>query len=173
MWEQNLDDGIKSIVPLADRAMSESAKGLPASMRLGFIDALSRGLEDNPRIKAYRQLEWSVLPTVESLILGDSVCIFEVEGERPFKPWDDEKAPAKRIFMPLCSRRLLIGSRKPSGPEVDVTAINEAFARCSLEFFISSKRLDGSGMIESIGVWSGMASGTELNAAWEQIKADL
>jgi Protein of unknown function (DUF4238) len=173
IWEQNLDDGITAIVPVANRAMSESAKGLPASMRLSFIDALSRGLEDNPRIKAYRQVEWSVLPTAESLILGDSVCVFEVEGERPFKPWDDETTPAKRIFMPLCPRRLLVGSRKPSDPEVDITAINEAFARCSLEFFVSPKRLDGSDLIECIGVWSGIASDTELNAVWEQIKADL
>jgi hypothetical protein len=173
MWEKNLDDGIKAIVPVANRAMTESAKGLPASMRLSFIEALSRGLDANPRIKAYRQLEWSVLSTAEALILGDSVCIFEVAGERPFKPWDDETTPGKRIFMPLCPGRLLVGSRDSSVPEVDLAAINQAFARCSLEFFVSAKRLDGSDLIESIGVWSGIANDTELNAVWEQIKADF
>jgi hypothetical protein len=174
MWEQNLDDGIQAMVPVANRAMSESAKGLPASMRLSFIDALSRGLEDNPRIEAYRQLEWFVLPTSEALILGDSVCICEVEGERPFRPWDDETAPAKRIFMPLCPNRLLVGSRKPSsGPAADMRVINEAFVRCSLEFFVSPKRLNGPDIIESIGAWSGVATDSELSAVWDQIKADL
>jgi Protein of unknown function (DUF4238) len=111
MWEQNLDDGIQTLRPVANRAMSEIANGLPASMRLSFIDALSRGLEDNPRIKAYRELAWYVIPTAEFLILGDSVCVFEVEGERPFKPWDDETTLTKRVFMPLCPGRLLLGSR--------------------------------------------------------------
>jgi hypothetical protein len=176
MWEKNLNDGIEAIVPVVDKAMREGAKRLPASMRLSFIDALSRGLDDNPRVRAYRRFNWFVLPTIESLVLGDCACIFEADGDRQFKPWDDETSPGKRIFMPISPRRLLIGAQQESKmTEVDVSAVNQAFARCSLEFFISARRLDSSEahLIESIGLWSGIADDGELNAVWEQIKNDL
>jgi hypothetical protein len=113
-----------------------------------------------------------VLSATEPLILGDSVCVFEVDGERPFKPWDDETTPTKRIFMPLSPNRLLIGSRGDTLPPVDAPVLNRAFSRCSLEFFVSSKRINGPDLAESVGVWSGIATNSELNAVWEQIKDD-
>jgi hypothetical protein len=173
IWEQSIEERAEEMAPVVDEAMREAKKGHAARMRVSFIEALSRGLDDNPRIKAYRQLNWFVLPTAESLILGDSVCVFEVDGERPFKPWDDEASPGKRTFLPLSPCRLLIGSREQAVSAVDLRAINSAFARCSLEFFVSAKRVDDPDMIASIGRWSGIASNTELNAVWEQIKNDF
>lgn len=77
--------------------------------------------------------------------------------------------------MPIAPCRLLIGAQEPKMTEVDVFAVNQAFARCSLEFFISARRLDSSEahLIESIGFWSGIANDGELNAVWEQVKDDL
>jgi hypothetical protein len=175
MLEQKLNEGAEEMAPVVDRVMREGAKELPASMRVSSIEALSRGLEKNPRALAYRRFDWFVLPTAESLILGDSVCVFEKEGDRAFKPWDDEASPAKRILMPLAPGRLLIGTHESDVPDLDILAVNQAFARCSLEFFVSSRRLVSSEaqMVESLGAWSGIISDCELNAMWEQIKDKL
>ena len=172
VWNQSIDGRAEELAPVVDSAMREAMKGHAEGMRVSFIDALSRGLEDNPRVRAYRELTWCVVRATEPLILGDSVCVFEVDGERPFKPWDDETTPTKRIFMPLSPHRLLIGSRDDALPTVDVSALNRASSRCSLEFFVSSERIDGSDLSESVAVWSGIATDSELNAVWQQIKDD-
>jgi Protein of unknown function (DUF4238) len=175
LWEQKLSEGAEEMAPVVDRVMREGAKGLPASMRVSFIEALSRGLDNNPRVLAYRRFNWFVLSTAESLILGDSVCVFETDGDRTFKPWDDETSPGKRILMPLAPGRLLIGTHESEVPDLDLLALNQAFARCSLEFFVSARRLVGSErqIVESFGTWSGIASDGELNTTWEQIKDDF
>jgi hypothetical protein len=175
LWEQKLNEAAEEMAPVVDRVMRDGAKGLPASMRVSFIEALSRGLDTNPRVLAYRRFNWFVLPTTESLILGDSVCVFETDGDRTFKPWDDEASPGKRILMPLAPGRLLIGTQESEVQEPDVLAANQAFARCSLEFFVSPRRLVASEaqMVESLGTWSGIASDGELNAIWQQIKDDF
>ena len=172
VWNQSIDNRAEEIAPVVNSAAREAMKGHAERMRVTFIDALSRGLDDNPRVRAYREFTWYVLSATEPLILGDSVCVFEVDGERPFKPWDDETTPTKRIFMPLSPNRLLIGSRDDTLPPVDAPVLNRAFSRCSLEFFVSSKRINGPDLAESVGVWSGIATNSELNAVWEQIKDD-
>jgi len=175
LWEQKLNEGAEEMAPVVDRVMREGAKGLPASMRVSFIEALSRGLDDNPRVLAYRRFNWFVLPTADSLILGDCVCVFETDGDRTFKPWDDEASPGKRILMPLAPGRLLIGAHESEMPDLDIPAVNQVFARCSLEFLVSARRLVGpeAQMLDSLGTWSGIASDGDLNAIWEQIKDDF
>jgi hypothetical protein len=175
LWEQKLNEGAEEMAPVVDRAMREGAKGLAASMRVSFINALSRGLDNNPRVLAYRRFNWFVLPTADPLILGDCVCIFETDGERKFKPWDDEASPGNRILMPLAPGRLLVGTHESEVPDLDIPVVNRAFARCSLEFFVSAMRLVGpeAQMVDSLGTWSGIASDSELNAVWEQIKDEF
>jgi hypothetical protein len=172
VWNRSIDDRAEEMASVVDSGAREAMKGHSESMRASFIDALSSGLEDNPRIRAYREFTWSVHPTTVPLILGDSVCVFEVGGERAFKPWDDETTPTKRIFMPLSPDRLLIGSRDDMLPPVDVPALNRVISRCSLEFFVSSKPTDCPDLPEFIGVWSGIATNSEFNAVWDQIKDD-
>ena len=77
--------------------------------------------------------------------------------------------------MPLAPDRLLIGTPEQAMPEVDLAAVNQAFARCSLEFFVSARRLNESEaqLTQEIGLWAGIATEGELNAVWEQIKNDL
>lgn len=175
LWEQKLNEGAEKMAPVVDRAMREGARVLPASMRVSFIEALSRGLDNNPRVLAYRRFNWFVLPTEESLVLGDSVCVFETEGDRRCKPWDDEASPGKRILMSLAPRRLLIGTYELKLPDLDVHAVNQAFVKCSLEFFVSARPLVGSEaqMAGDIGTWSGIAGDGELDTIWEQIKDNL
>ena len=143
-------------------------------MRLSFIDALSRGLDDNPRARAYRRFNWFVLPTIESLVLGDCVCIFEADGDRPFKPWDDETSPGKRIFMPISPCRLLIGAQNPKSWRLTYSPLTRHLPGA---VWSSSSVRGGSivrkPLIESIGLWSGIANDGELNAVWEQVKADF
>jgi hypothetical protein len=155
--------------------MCEGIRNLPVSMRTSFIEALSRGLDDNPRVRAYRRFNWFVLPTDEQLILGDSVCVFETGGARSFKPLDDEEPPSKRIFMPLAPARLLVGTYEAEAPHVDVIVVNEAFARCSLEFFVSARPLRDTEtyLLEYLGTWSGIATDEELQFIWDEVKSEF
>lgn len=175
MWEEHMDDHIQEMIPAVDQVISEHTSALPASMRQHFIDALSDGLDDNPRAQSYRRLNWFVLPTSEKLILGDCACFFETGGARNFRPWDDESSPGIRAFLPIAPNHLLIGTHESKTPDVDVVAVNQASARCSLEFFVSAQRLNESEaqLHGSIGVWSGIASDDEINEIWQQIKNDL
>src|ERR1039458_805984 len=52
LWEQKLNEAAEEMAPVVDRVMRDGAKGLPASMRVSFIEALSRGLDTNPRVLA-------------------------------------------------------------------------------------------------------------------------
>ena len=53
--------------------------------------------------------------------------------------------------MPVSPNRLLIGSRDDTLPPVDAPVLNRAFSRCSLEFFVSSKRINGGASAAAAG----------------------
>jgi hypothetical protein len=42
-------------------------------------------------------------------VLGDTICIFEVDGSRRCKPFDDADQ-VSRVFLPVSADRALIGT---------------------------------------------------------------
>ena len=86
-------------------------------------------------------MHYKVLKTNQSLILGDSIVIFEVSGERKFKPFYESNDDLKCIYIPLDSYSLLYATPNPEDkPNVD--GINKAIAQCSFDFFISKFHSD-------------------------------
>lgn len=78
-------------------------------------------------------MHYKVLKTNQSLILGDSIVIFEVSGERKFKPFYESNDDLKCIYIPLDSYSLLYATPNPEDkPNVD--GINKAIAQCSFDF---------------------------------------
>ncbi|TNW63725.1 hypothetical protein FIM11_25365, partial [Escherichia coli] len=89
----------------------------------------------------HQNMHYKVLKTNQSLILGDSIVIFEVSGERKFKPFYESNDDLKCIYIPLDSYSLLYATPNPEDkPNVD--GINKAIAQCSFDFFISKFHSD-------------------------------
>ena len=131
---------------------------MPQATKGGFIDSMSRNLTMEERVAWYAAYTWFICAAPTPLILSDSTCIFETKGARRFKPLDVEKIEeTQRIYLPLCSKTLLVGVRGSGRPDINWSLINKASARCSYEFFISSREIPaGSHLIKSLGVWSGL-----------------
>jgi hypothetical protein len=172
--QRQLDELAEDAATVVSESMRDGVRTLPTSMRTHFIEAFARGLESNPRIEGYARYKWFVVPVAGRLILGDSVCVFETAGRRRFKPLDDETDQGKRVLMPLSTGRILVGTDDSEAPAVSEAEANEAFAKCSLEFFVSAHLLsdEEAQLVDSIGTWSGIATDEEQRALLDEIKRD-
>lgn len=102
------------------------------------IKALLKNLVSGPRLEHYRLLNWYVRKSHEPLILGDVGCIFELDGHAQFKSLGGTDDKILNVYLPISSDCLVVGTAHSEFPRIDFTAINEAVARCSREFFICS-----------------------------------
>ena len=126
------------------------------------------------RSASYAKHNWFVLRPASPVLLGDTVCLFETTGERRFKPLDDEADSIHRIYLPLASDCLLIGTPFKSCPVVDVRLLNKAIARCSYEFFVSAQALpDQSPLVKKLGKWSGILGAEEVQSLMKELTRDF
>lgn len=117
---------------------------LPGSIAKAHARVLSKSLVPPERVRVLRALEWEVIPADEAqvhFILPDCVVIASsgASDYQPFAMLSIEEVAT--IVMPLSPKQLLVGST--SLARIDSAHINADFARCSLEFFISSRRDEG------------------------------
>lgn len=111
----------------------------PKSMKEGHIKALIQSLTPELRVEDYKSLRWFTYNSNELLILGDIGCLIEVEGERRFKSMNVGDDVIKNVFLPISERQILIGTSFSTITNVNINILNETIAKCSREFFISSK----------------------------------
>ena len=89
------------------------------------------------RMKRYEKFVFMVQEIQEgNMILGDSVILFQVSGNRPFKSFIAKDDEINMILLPLSPKRILVGSQKKY--EVLPSNLRQVIARCSLEYFISA-----------------------------------
>lgn len=173
-----LDELLRDCVPQTLTSMNELVNTyrsmLPQATRAAFIDSLSRNLEPEQRIEVYGKYNWFLIRATSPLLLGDSACVFETGGTRRFKTLNDPDDDVKRIFLPVSSDRLLVGTPTPYRPEIDLRNLNKAIARCSHEFFVSSKclRAPDDCLAKMIGQWSGILGNSELNALMHELRKE-
>jgi hypothetical protein len=167
-----LDDYAQEGATVLDETMQQSIKGLPGSMRTHLIEAMSHNLDGGARAEAYAAFKWFLVAAGEPLILGDSVCVFEGDGQRPFRPIDDETSRTKAIFLPISSDRVLVGTTDKA-PSIDAAVLRDACARCSLEFFVSAEPVTESTLHHSIGSWAGILSVDETRSLLDDVKREL
>lgn len=113
------------------------AEGLEDMVKQGHIKALLKNLVSDPRVEHYQKLRWYVRRSNEPLILGDVGCLFELRGECRFKSLGGVEDEIQNVFLPISSDCMIVGT-VAGVPEVDFVAINEAVAKCSRDFFVSS-----------------------------------
>lgn len=134
-------------------ALSSLGGILPGSIAKGHARVLSESLVPQERVKVLRTLEWKVIPAggaQSPFILPDCVVIASSDSKdyQPF--WMLSIDEAATVVMPLSPKQLLVGSSTPV--RIDPTQVNMDFARCSLDFFISSGQDEAIlGLMELVG----------------------
>jgi hypothetical protein len=139
---------------------------LKPAVRAANISSISNNLDSLGFAKLYEHHKWFLLDVDILLLLGDSGCIFETDGARRFRIFPDAADQIKRIYLPISSTRLLIGSVNNHPPNVEIAGLNKAIARCSFDFFVASRKLDivDRHFVNNIGKWAGMIGKKELVA---------
>lgn len=103
---------------------------------------LSDTLLPKDRLNALQAMDWNIVEPDEGeshFILPDCVVVASTKTSEDLKPfWMLSVEEAELVVIPLSPRQILIGSscRNQSLP----TNINAHLAKCSLDFFISSKQ---------------------------------
>ena len=172
--QQKLDESAEVMAAVAGDAIRKAAKQLPSSMRTNMNETFLSALDDNPRIEAYRRFKWTVIPCERVLVLGDSVCVFETFGTPKFRRLDDEDHQAKRILMPLSPDRLLVGNTDAEQEPLTERQLNEVSVRCSLEFFVSARRLEPTDahLAQTLGTWAKLLTEEEQREILSDFKQD-
>jgi hypothetical protein len=147
---------------------------VPNAVRDGHIRTLAKHPAPEPRSEAYQSLNWCVREVADPLILGDIGCLFEIAGERRFKPFDDKGDKIVNVYFPIASRKLLLGASHSPAFDLDVGHVNRATSKCSYEYFVCSELSTvNDALSHSIGDWAGILSKREMEQLLNEILADL
>lgn len=141
------------------------------AVKVGHNQALENSLAQEAA--SYAKLNWHLMLISEDLLLGDTACITEL-SDRKFIPVAFPGSDVQRIYLPIDARRVLVGSPSRSVTELKVSKINKAIARCSFEFFLSSRELPSdSHLIEHLGEWSGLLSAKDFEREMKVLQKKL
>lgn len=139
MLEMHLENYITSnlepIRGMFKLAVDQHLKGV---VKKGHINGMIRNISENMKVEAYKNLNYRVISTDFSLILGDSVVFFEFDGLKEFKPFYDVKNTLKSVYLPISSNLFIYGSEDNTVPKLEI--INEMSAKCSSDFFIACEK---------------------------------
>jgi hypothetical protein len=134
-----IDQHKKQIQLFVQLFFTQLKNSLPAMLKKAHINALGKGLVPEPRAEKYRSLKWFVGQSETDLILGDVGCLFAIKGGKRYKSLTFADDEIQNIYLPISYNRILIGTPLHSVPEIDFKAINDAYAKCSRDYFVSSK----------------------------------
>lgn len=130
-------------------------------VKQAHIKSLLKNLVSQPRVEHYQKLHWFVRRPSEALVLGDVCCLFKIESK--YKSLGGTEDAIERIYLPIASDCVVVGSLRDEVPEISVKELNKASVRVSRDYFISSV---GSGdmncLSDLLGTESQMATKNEL-----------
>jgi len=134
---------------------------IPAMVKDGHIKALAKSLIAEPRLENYRSLNWFICDSKEPLVLGDVGCLFQVAGSKKFKSLNDKEDELVSVYLPISSKKLVVGAPSRLMPSVVSAIVNENSVRTSREFFVgeTSERLD---LLDILGTESAILSEEEI-----------
>lgn len=138
----------KNFVGAAIESFGMNAAGF---ITKGHARVLSESLVPQERVRALRALAWEVVPDDEAqrhFILPDCVVIAS-DGTTAYQPLPMlSVGEAMTVVMPLSPKQLLVGSACPV--RIDSASLNVSLATCSLDFFIGSRRDDGTAALAAL-----------------------
>lgn len=141
------------LIPLFENMV---LSGIPEAAKKGHLKGL--GMDESLKIEEYKKLNYKVINVEQSLILGDCLVVFEVDGDRRFKPFHEKDDDLKAVYMPINSHSILYGAKYPDdNPSLE--NINDIVAQCSTDFFICKEPIHNMNEIQNlIGVNSYLLS---------------
>lgn len=108
------------------------------SIKSGHVKALMETITPESKVSRLVELQYQVVSSSEvSLPLGDSMVLFHVSGERPFKPFYEGKDELLAVFLPITPHRVLVGSKGLY--DFEFTRLRREIASSAMEHFISSE----------------------------------
>ncbi len=151
---------------------SRFTEGMPKALKSGHLRALKKDIAPERKVQHYTTLSYALLDLRDdSLILGDSPVVFEVDGARRYKTLIEKGNILKSVYLPLTPRRLLLGTC--SAPNPDVADISKVVARCSLEHFISHRRCEANDLLKGeIGQDAYLLSKKQIQDIWTGILSE-
>jgi hypothetical protein len=154
-------------------SLMELKEDLPQALREAVREAMDGNIAARVRADLYRDLNWFVTKPRDPVVLGDAACLLETNEKRRFRTFDSSDGETIRVFLPVSSTAVLVGTRSRRCPVLD-TQMNQWIARCSMEYFISSSELPiDSRLSSSIGVWAMVADEAEVSSIIEGIRPTL
>jgi hypothetical protein len=137
--ESDLASLLDNLSIITERIKAELMPIIKDAIKAGHIKALKKSIAPLEKIRWYQNLQFCVFPSLSTNIpLGDSVLVFQVEGERQFKPFTQKDDRIEAIYLPLSSNLVLVGTKMGVTP--DISKLPMAIAQCSLEYFISDSQ---------------------------------
>ena len=109
---------------------------LPQIIKDAHVDTLLKSAVPELRVRWYGTFDWFVADVQGRLILPDSACLFELQDGR-FKSVNDENDQVVRIYLPISSRRLLIGASAKPESMIGAEDFNQVAAQHSYELFVA------------------------------------
>lgn len=159
--EEQIAEAVEALLPAAiqhlaaampdeiRRTAPDHARALEAEAKMAFESSLLREAVKQAHLKALRlpsapttredafaELTFEVRRFAEGdIILGDSVAVYAVTGERKVTPLNDSATPMIGVLLPLDPETCLIGELgEPCESFSTAASIRRSIAECSLEF---------------------------------------
>lgn len=180
-----LEEILKASQPLLDQLLPSLLASLPSmanqfraaipqivktGSKSGHIKGLQQSLAPPVKTDAYTNLKFQILHDQEATIpLGDSMLVFQLQGERKFKPFSEKDDQVHAVYLPLSSDRVLVGSVNDA--VLYVSHLPTVIAQCSLEYFIGSTNSTANDRLHSrIGEFAYMLSQEQIETLIEEVK---
>lgn len=134
-------DFMPTSVPLLRVFLDRLQEGFPSTVERAHLSALERSLVPAARVSALKALRWNVFSVHDPhyFVLPDCLAVVGEDASlENLKPYSSSSIDEVfLVAMPISSKQLLIGSRDGTLP--DPGMLNQEFAKCSFEFFVSSR----------------------------------
>lgn len=135
---EKLDAQMPKSAPIMRDYLSMLEQGIPNMVVQGHTTALEQSLVPTARLDALKKLCWRVL-AVESpshFVLPDCAAVAGTPSGRLQPAAMSSNEEISWVAMPLSATQVLVGYAGREPPML--SNLNENFAKCSLEFFVSS-----------------------------------
>lgn len=166
-FSQNSD---KFVSPILNLMSSELAETVARTQTKVLKDSMA----PQARVNELIRLNWYVIDADNSdrhFILPDCVVVASTNFNVEFKPYtfsDSDTEATEIVIMPITSSQLLVGCKRPI--EIDQSTLNQQFAKCSINFFISSR--NDNEMLK-IATSIGMSAVPEMISLFDEESVDV
>jgi hypothetical protein len=169
MFDQILPSLLSNLSSTTNHLRAAIPQMVKAGSKSGHIKALLQALAPPLKTDVYAKLKFRVLHAQDAIIpLGDSMLVFQLEGERTFKPFSEKGDQIHAVYLPLSSNRVLVGSANDA--ILDISQLPTVIAQCSLEYFIGSSESAGNDLLHSrIGEFAYILSQEQIGALIEDM----